>query len=965
MGNGIATVTLGAVGNIIYPGLGGLIGGLAGAGIDLLVNLSRARRNQKALQPDDSPRLPDADEGAGAPWVLGSTIRVPGQLIFINIRNPVPVDGSTKGKTEGSQVDRYFADVGIAWCRNRTGPEPVRRIWASNELVYVGEGSTLVIESTSYTIAGDIVYKTVPKYLGSVQNIFCDLGTLDEDTMWRAWATEMALHIWVPVSSAEARGTRFLQEGALVTISGAANAANNGTFELLSVLEVGPDGQNIEFRLRIRTAYYEFNTPGAPCTPSAGGTFPPTENGGSITVSQVTADGTSRYFDVADSNHYSGDPDTDNLLPDPLMESVLGAGTVPAHRGTCYSVLSNMDISKWAGTIPRFEADIRELVFRNVKDVIDELIRRTETLSVFDYDTSALVLSPFVVGLLTVGPGKPIDLLQQVMTLYGVVAQQQVIYSGSSPVSVLVFSFRSDTQTVSVPYSETSARESGSQGDVHALISRGSRRDLPQEFVLDFISLDRDLQSGTTSYSVTTASVRNTQKMTVPIVFDANRADTKARELLWRAINEHDEFSCKLMPTMFALQAGDQLELTGTSANPIFGRVTEATVGENGILDVKGLIDDDLALIQGSGGDDPDPLVSRTLVSQYVDVYGLDMAPMTATDASLFGTYIYVTGGIGPLFPTVDLYVSQDRVSWTYARSAISPANAGSAVTILPDASAAFWDDSSTVEIRLWGDTVLFDDTEEQVTTGINWARLGSELVGFTTATLLSPGVYELSGLLRGRNDTDTATGTHFVGEPFVVVQPTGPQVLFTELPSTLYQVDTWVRPVPAGTTLADNVDRDTLLVPNAETLRPYRVHGARATRLLTEDLCLFVTDRTRVPYRIFSALVPPQVEVGDAEDYIAEVYWDSDPGVGVTLELLRELTGCRQADGEISFHYTRELQITDLHVSGRLTDGSFPNEYQFVVYRKSDTIGPGRRRTFCAVGYGWIPVSDCTPFEP
>ena len=973
MGDMIFTIAGAVVGGAIAVASGGAavgagiavgmaIGGLADAGVASLKS-----QNQKGPEVGDSFRVPGVDEGAGIPWLLGSSIRIPGQVIWVNVRKPRE---SGKVKSDGSSIDRYFVDVAIAWCGNRCNPDPVRKIWAANEVIYLGDDVPVVVVGASHHMKR---LEDPPAKLIDITDPFAVISTPwctsvlsggDDREAWRLVGEGMALRFSVTSGTEDENLLNFLLEGLPITISGSVNPENDGEYDVTSITDHGIKGAFREYYFRLHRCRYSFDNAVDQCVPIDPGACirVVNENGGGVTISQVIPGGWSPYFPDGTIATYNGDPDTDNLIPDPTIVGIEGAGNVSAHRGMCYTVITNLDTSKWAGTLPVFEGLIRERIFRNVKEVVEAVLDRSEGLSSNDYDTSALVNSPDIDGFMTIGPQSPGGLLQRLMTLYGIVAQQRVLTDSSGSRTKLTFYFRDSAPLITAPYSLSSAREHGSQGDVHALVTRGSRRDLPQEFVLEYINSDRDFQVGTTSYSITTASTRNTQKVTVPVVFSPQNADIKARQLLWRSIYEHDNIQGVLPPSMFALQPGDRLEFTATSANPIVSRVASSTVGENGLVDFQGLIDDELADQQAPGGDDPPPLVTIPPVPQYVSVFVLDIAPLSTAEASTFGVQVYVAGGNGPSFPSTVVYLSRDLIEWTPVATFSSPAVIGQAETVLGDASGHFWDTANTVEIRLRDDSVLFDESEEQVASGLNWAVLGSEIIGFTTTTLIEPGLYELSGLLRARNDTAGSTMNHFVDEPFTMLPPTGPNVVFHEVPTGLFHVDAWLRAVPAGTTIADNENSDYEFKAKARTLQPYRVHGAWATRSPdSEDLCLFVTDRTRVPYRLFSALAAPQVEEGDAEDFVAEVYWDSDPAPGRLWELVRTMTGCRQADGQISFHYSRNNQITDFHVSGRITDGSFPDQYRFLIYRKSDTIGEGRVLEFCANGYGFMANSDCS----
>lgn len=52
---------------------------------------------------------------------------------------------------------------------------------------------------------------------------------------------------------------------------------------------------------------------------------------------------------------YNGD---ETQLPDPTMESNLGVGNVPAHRGLAYVVLNELDLSTWGNFLPSFSFEV-------------------------------------------------------------------------------------------------------------------------------------------------------------------------------------------------------------------------------------------------------------------------------------------------------------------------------------------------------------------------------------------------------------------------------------------------------------------------------------------------------------------------------------------------------------------------------------------------------------------------------
>lgn len=96
---------------------------------------------------------------------------------------------------------------------------------------------------------------------------------------------------------------------------------------------------------------------------------------------------------------------------------------------------------------------------------------------------------------------------------------------------------------------------------------------------------------------------------------------------------------------------------------------------------------------------------------------------------------------------------------------------AGSALTGLSPASPLLFDTRSTVDVELAADDLTLDDANwSQLAQGANLALLGAELLQFGRAERLSPRVWQLSALLRGRGGTEHSVGEHEAGEPFVLL---------------------------------------------------------------------------------------------------------------------------------------------------------------------------------------------------
>ena len=99
-------------------------------------------------------------------------------------------------------------------------------------------------------------------------------------------------------------------------------------------------------------------------------------------------------------------------------------------------------------------------------------------------------------------------------------------------------------------------------------------------------------------------------------------------------------------------------------------------------------------------------------------------------------------------------------------------ATIGRATTVLADVTDPYvWDEGSTVKVTLLNsNTSLSSATKSAVLGGANYAILGAELIHFRTVVDNGGDNYTLSGLIRARNGTDNQTGSHAIGEQFMLL---------------------------------------------------------------------------------------------------------------------------------------------------------------------------------------------------
>lgn len=173
--------------------------------------------------------------------------------------------------------------------------------------------------------------------------------------------------------------------------------------------------------------------------------------------------------------------------------------------------------------------------------------------------------------------------------------------------------------------------------------------------------------------------------------------------------------------------------------------------------------------------------------------------------------------------------IQMARDGATYENGPIIAANAtmGSLTATLPTASRYAQDNTNTLSVSLLPTSGDLSSTtyqgliEEENVCAILYTDGTAEILQFQTATETAPGVYGLTGLMRGRQDTTIAS--HAIGARFVLLDDA---IRFTAIkPSDVGRTLTF-RPVSVGSSPASNATQ-TITMTTIQSLRewsPYNV---------------------------------------------------------------------------------------------------------------------------------------------
>lgn len=322
-------------------------------------------------------------------------------------------------------------------------------------------------------------------------------------------------------------------------------------------------------------------------------------------------------------------------------------------------------------------------------------------------------------------------------------------------------------------------------------------------------------------------------------------------------------------PTAAGLEPTDVVIAPDADGNTYRVRIVRSTYGA-GVAAMEWVLDDVSALASaGITSTDYEPVVGVRKLGA-TDMLMLDIPLLRDADDSV-GLYAALKSA-GGTWPGAQVLSSTDGANYTAAGKVTRAATFGVTTTTLATwAGGGVFDEVSSVTVNVGADGTLDSATRDaMLTTGANAALVGSEVIQYRTATLVSPGVYTLTGLLRGRRGTEWAMTGHASGERFVRLHDSG-VLRVAHSAAYIGAALSWI-----GVTLGRSLDSATpvSVVSTAESSRPLPPVDVRASRDVTSgDIVITWRRRSRLSMPA-SSPVPPLGEASEA--YEVDVYGDA-----------------------------------------------------------------------------------------
>ncbi len=452
-------------------------------------------------------------------------------------------------------------------------------------------------------------------------------------------------------------------------------------------------------------------------------------------------------------------------------------------------------------------------------------------------------------------------------------------------------------------------------GDALLTLTRGQETELPASAKIRFISTEGDYHQAVAEARRLVGQSGRVSEADLPLVLDGHLAEAMAEAWLFETWAARERASFKLPPSRLALEPADVVQIDTDDAGYLF-RVTE--IGEHGEREIAARSIDPEVYASVAAKERP----ARTgdpVLSGQPDVALLDLPLLRGDEPPEAG---YVAARQTPWPGDIAIFGSPDTTGFVLKGLASAPATLGTTLNALAAGPEGRFD-RTRLQVMIEGEA-LASVTALQLFAGQNVAAVRNEdgeweVLQFGTATLIAPGTYELSDLLRGQGGTEAAMRASVAaGAPFVVLNAAVARLDLTA--SEIRLPYNW-RIGPASRDIADAsyvATEHTFLGLGIKPLSPVHVRGVRSGG----DVAITWVRRTRTGGDAWEV---PEVPLGeDSEAYEVDIL----DGANV----VRTLT-C--ATPEVT--YVSADQVADF--------GSEQPSYDIRVYQMSASYGRGTPR--------------------
>jgi len=554
-------------------------------------------------------------------------------------------------------------------------------------------------------------------------------------------------------------------------------------------------------------------------------------------------------------------------------------------------------------------------------EVVRRLCERTG-MAANQFDVSALPST--VVHGMAVG---------QISTTRAVLEQLATTYFFESRLSdKLYFIPRATAPVGTITYSDLGVSETGAQPVEVLPLKQQDELEIPSQVAMTYICETADYMTDTQYSDRLISSQINTQTLQVPINFTSSEAkaivDALLQDRVFAALGT--TISVDMRHALY--EPGDVVTILDRDQDRYVMRIVKKT--ESGITITYELVNDEASVLVQSGTTNA-PATAQTAVRPVAPTVltMLNLPALNDADTTAPGFYMTVDKSGTGTWTGALVEASVTGTSWSTLGQFTQNTVTGSLT-----ANAGTWDGGDSLDfmnellVNVGGSNSLasFNRDEFLADQSLNVAWVGTidpltgetagEVLRFQNATLVSAGVYRLSGLHRGLGNTE-GWMSHLAGEHFVLLSSAGVHFnsgVISDIGQQRYYRAATFGAKPIGLTPQP-------FTLTAANLVPFSPVDLRANRSSTDTVFTWIR-RTRLSTR-FAGAIPVGAPLGESsESYRVTVYGSSFTEAQIKRSVVVSSP---------SWTYTAAMQVADF--------GSVQSAVRVRVAQISSAVGDGR----------------------
>lgn len=835
-------------------------------------------------------KVTGTEYGSTIPWVVGMP-RIAGQIIWASNRRETAKE-EEQGKGGGPSYTSYTYDVDLLTLLSESRIAGIRRIWSNGELVF--DGST----------AKDGLWNDLRVYTGADDQL-----------------PEPTYEAWVGVGNAPAyrgMGTVLIQGLQL---------GNSGNIPNLT-FEVSAGGDALEPYLLFDYEGQYDQGEGAFCNAASHPIFPlsavhvgtriPNPVKGSVFTISKTLTVQAGFPLVIGLYHDNRAELTINGEKVTLTESsawVSKAEYLP--KTTSVTLVLKVTEDDEADPGNYVFAAFRVLQMRHIyqgwtlgtaqlRSVISDLM-----------DRAGYAEEDFNVSGVSEDRGVHALAMGQVSTTRSVLEpMQQAHFLEVSSSDVIHIRQRAVDAVVTIPFVDL-GMGSNSGGEEEPLsLTLGNDLELPAQLALSYPNMSGDYQAATEFSDRLISGQQSTETVQLALGLHPGEAKGIVDGLLMDRVASLCTATLKLPLKYARVEPGDVVQATGSDGRSYRLRVQSKTDAMP-IIELQCVLDD-VGAIESAAVTDTGYVDTNTVIQPAGTVFEALDIPILRDADDAPGYYVAVAplkAAATDKWPGAVVAQAWDGTNYAQILQTTAQCVIGTASSVLPGwTGGVVFDERSTVTVQVSGELASSTREAMLLDEAINALLLGSEVVRFRSAALLSAGTYLLSGLMRGQRGTEWAMGSHAAGERCVLL---GKGLRRVASQTNEIGLPRQIKAVTLGAFLSSGTAKD--FTDTGVALKPFSPANPRALPD-GHDLVVIWQRRTRHSYQYAGAA--PVVPLGE----VTEAY------------RVRVIAGSTLLRSEVVnaalYRYTADMRTADGLVSGA--------PLQFEICQLSATAGPG-----------------------